>query len=152
MINPMQAAYVRILRKIKQKADGESALAKELVNEGIEKLLDRFAEEPGIVEASRKLYTTTIKTYKTSSQILSDIAKDSSQLLFNKFKKSACSEIFLIYSSAIIQYLTLNDEERAQSTTDAAIAFFNQCNCPEQAINIAKVIKDPKSKSDIKLF
>ncbi len=152
MINPMQAAYVRILRKIKQKSDGESVLAKEIVHEGVEKLLSSFSEDASIIEASRKLYSTAIKTYKIPAPFIAETAKDGATLLFNKFGKVACAEIFYIFSSAITHYLALNDKAGATSLTNEGTAFFNTCNCPEQATHLLKVLEEPPSKSDMKLF
>jgi hypothetical protein len=148
----MQTKYVQILRKIKQKGDGESKIAKELAMQGVQKLLEQFAEDPGILEASRKLYNTAIKTYKVPNALIAEIAKEGASLLFEQFGKSACPELFHIFSNAIIQYLDLNEESLAQSLTDEAIAFFTTCESPEQAANIAEVLKDPHSKSNIKLF
>lgn len=148
----MQTKYVQILRKIKQKGDGASGIAKEIAMQGVEKLIEQFAEDPGILEASRKLYNTAIKTYKVPNALIAEIAKEGASLLFEKFNKTACPEIFHIFANAIIQYLDLNDELIAQTLTDEAIAFFNSCDSPEQAANVSNVMKDPHSKSNIKLF
>lgn len=152
MMNKMQTAYIRIIRKIKQKSDGSSAIAKDLVQEGVDKLVSNFSDDPGIIEASRKLYSTAIKTYKTPSPFIAEIAKDGAALLHEKFGKTACGEIYHLYSSAIIQYLRLKEDTLAKSLTDEAVAFFTQNDCPEQAANIPSVLEDPRSKSDIKLF
>ncbi len=152
MIDSMQAAYVRILRKIKQKSDGESAEARAIVKDGVEKLLAKFSDHAGIIEAARKLYSTAIKTYKLASTSIAEISTDGAQLLYDQFGKTACTEISLIFSSAIIQYLQLNSEDLAKTLTKQAADFFTQIQCPEQAANIQMVLTDPRSKSDIKLF
>ncbi len=152
MINPMQAAYVRILRKVKGKSDGESEKAKEVVRNGVEKLLSNFADQQGIIEASRKLYSTAIKTYKIPNSMIADTAKEGAELLFGKFGKTACNEIFLIYSSAIILYFGLKDENLAKSLADDASTFFTKNECPEQITKIAEVLQNPRSKSDFKMF
>jgi hypothetical protein len=152
MINTMQTAYVRILRKIKQKSDGESAVAKDLANENVEKLLSQFGEDPGILEAARKLYNTAIKTYRIPNTLIAQIAKDGAKLLIDKFGKPACPEIFHIFSSAITQLLDLKAESLAQTLSADAAAFFTTSNCPELAKNVANVLKEPRAQSDLKLF
>ena len=152
MINPMQAAYVRLLRKIKGKSDGESEKAKDLVREGIEKLFSNFGDQKGIIEASRKLYSTAIKTYKVPNSVISDTAKEGANLLFAKFGKAACNEIFQIYSSAIVQYFGLKEESLAKSLADDATSFFIKNECPEQFTKIAEILQDPRSKSEFKMF
>jgi len=152
MINPMQAAYVRLLRKIKGKSDGESEKAKDIVREGIDKLLSKFGDQKGIIEASRKLYSTAIKTYKVPNSVISDTAKEGAELLFEKFGQAACNEIFLIYSSAIIQYFSLKEENLAKTLADDASAFFTKNDCPEQTTKITEVLQDPRSKSEFKMF
>ena len=148
----MQAAYVRLLRKIKQKSDGESAIAKDLVQEGIEKFLDHHGTEPGIIEASRKLYSTAIKTYRIATPLIGEIARTGAQFLLDKFGNTACNEIYYIFSSAIIQYFQLKDEKLAETVADHATSFFNEHGCSDQAQQIADVLNDPKSKSDVKFF
>ncbi len=152
MINTMQTAYVRVLRKIKQKSDGESAVAKDLAMENVEKLLSQFNEDPGILEAARKLYNTAIKTYRVPNALIGETAKDGARLLRDKFGKPACPEIFHIFSSAITQLLDLNAEPLAQALITDASTFFTEANCPEQAEKIANILKEPRAKSDIKLF
>ncbi len=152
MINPMQAAYVRLLRKIKGKSDGESEKAKDIVRDGIDKLLSNFGDQKGIIEASRKLYSTAIKTYKVPNSVISDTAKEGAELLFEKFGQAACNEIFQIYSSAIIQYFSLKEENLAKILADDASAFFTKYNCPEQTTKITEVLHDPRSKSEFKMF
>ncbi len=66
MINTMQTAYVRILRKIKQKADGESAIAKDLAKENVEKLLSQFNEDPNI----RRLHGINHDGFTTSNMLI----------------------------------------------------------------------------------
>ena len=152
MINPMQAAYVRLLRKIKGKTDGESEKAKDIVREGIKKLLSNFGDHKGIIEATRKLYSTAIKTYKVPNSMIGETAKEGVNILFGKFGKAASGEIFQIFSSAIIQYFALNEESLAKSIADDASAFFTTNNCPEEASKIAEVLQDPRSKSEFKMF
>ena len=152
MINQMQAAYVRIVRKVKGKSDGESVKAKDIVHESIEKFLSKFSEEAGIVEATRKLYTTTIKTYKVPNSMIAETAKDGANLLFEKFGKTACNEIFLIFSSAIIHYFGLKEDTLAKSIAEDASSFFSDHECPEQITKITEVLQDPRSKSDFKMF
>ena len=152
MINPMQAAYVRLLRKVKGKSDGESEKAKEIVRAGVEKLLSNFADKKGIIEAARKLYSTAIKTYSVPNTMIADTAKEGADLLFEKFGKTACNEIFLIYSSAIIVYFGLKEENLAKSLADDASAFFTKNDCPEQTTKITEVLQDPRSKSEFKMF
>ena len=152
MINTMQTAYVRVLRKIKQKSDGESAVAKDLAKENVEKLLSQFSEDPGILEGARKLYSTAIKTYKVPNSLIGETAKDGVRLLRDKFGKPACPEIFHIFSSAITHLLDLNAEPLAQALITDASAFFTEINCPEQVEKIANVLKESRAKSDIKLF
>jgi hypothetical protein len=148
----MQAAYVRLLRKIKQKADGESAVTKDIVHEGVQKLLNTFPDAAGIIEASRKLYSTAIKTYKTPNTLIRVTANEGAQLLFDKFGKMACPEISYIFSSAIVQYFGLQDESQAKALGEDASKFFIRCDCPDQVTKIQEVLRDPQSKSDFKLF
>ncbi|MDD1777848.1 MAG: hypothetical protein LUQ65_06720 [Candidatus Helarchaeota archaeon] len=152
MINTMQTAYVRVLRKIKQKADGESAVARDLAKENVEKLLSQFSEDPGILEAARKLYNIAIKSYRVPNALVAETAKDGAKLLRDKFGKSACPEIFHIFSNAITQLFDLKAEPVAQALITDAAAFFTESNCPEQATKIANVLKEPRAKSDVKLF
>lgn len=152
MINSMQAAYVRLLRKIKQKADGSSAIAKDLVQEGVQKLLINFPDAAGIIEASRKLYSTAIKTYKTPSPFIGTIANEGAQLLFEKFGRTACPEIVYIFTSAIVQFFGLREESHAKALAEAASNFFTHCNCPDQITKLQEVLQDPQSKSDFKMF
>jgi hypothetical protein len=152
MINTMQTAYVRILRKIKQKADGKSAIAKDLAKENVDKLLSQFNEDPGILEAARKLYNTAIKSYRVPNALIAETAEDGAKLLRDKFGKPACSEIFHIFSAAITQLLDLGAEPTAQALITDASAFFRESNCPEQAANISNVLKEPRAKSDVNLF
>jgi len=150
----MQTKYVQILRKIKQKGDGESGTAKEMAMQGVEKLLEQFADDPAnnLLEASRKLFNTAIKTYKIPNMLIAEIAKEGAALLFEKFSSSACPEILNIFSNAITQYLDLNEESLAQSLKDEAIEFFKESNCPQQAKNIINALKEPLTKSTPKLF
>ncbi|NVM53206.1 MAG: hypothetical protein HWN66_05845 [Candidatus Helarchaeota archaeon] len=148
----MQVNYIRIVRKVKGKSDGESAIAKDVVRKAIEKFLLKFSEAPGIIEASRKLYSTAIKTYKVPNTMIAETAKEGAELLFEKFGKAAAGEISLVYSSAIIHYFSLKEEALAKSLADDASAFFTKCDCSEQIAKISEVLQDPRSKSDAKLF
>jgi len=148
----MQASYVRLLRKIKMKSDGQTEIAKTLVREGIEKFVTKFADSPGIIEAARKLYSTALKTYKTPNSLIRETAKEGAILLFAKFGKKACPEIFYIFSSAIVQYFSLKAERLAKDVATDATTFFTDQDCPDLAQKITEILKAPKSTSDFKLF
>ena len=152
MIDSMQAAYVRVLRKIKTKGDGESDKVKEIVRAGVEKLFSKYLDHAGISEAARKLYSTAIKTYKIPNIYIAEIAKEGAALLFENFGKDACKNIYLIYTSAILQYFNLEEETLAKSLGDDASAFFKDVVCEDQILKLEEFMKDPKSKSDIKMF
>ncbi len=152
MINKMQTAYVRVLRKIKMKNDGETEKAKELVHDGVKKLVQTFPDAAGIIEASRKLYSTAIRTYKVPSAFVAESAKDGAQLLLDTFGTAACKEIFYIFSSAIVHYINLDNEPLAKSLAEAAAAFLSEAGCAEQAAKIPEVLENPESRGDVKMF
>ncbi|NVM30880.1 MAG: hypothetical protein HWN65_18715 [Candidatus Helarchaeota archaeon] len=151
-MSPMQTAYIRIVRKIKSKSDGETAIAKDIVKDGIGKMLGRFSQEPGIIEASRKLYATAIKTYKTPTSMIADAAKEGANLLFEKFGTAACGEILLIFSSAIAQYFQLEGETLAKPLAEEASTFFKKVGCEGQATKVIEILDDPRTKSEFKMF
>ncbi|MHA1356842.1 MAG: hypothetical protein ACTSQI_04585 [Candidatus Helarchaeota archaeon] len=152
MINKMQTSYVRVLRKIKLKSDGESEKAKELALEGVKKLIDTFPDAVGIIEASRKLYSTAIRTYQSPNNHIAESAKEGAQLLLEKFGKEACKEIFYIFSSAIVHYISLNSDSSAKSLCSTATTFLKEAGCNAQAAKIADVLAHPESRGNIKMF
>ncbi|MHA1359468.1 MAG: hypothetical protein ACTSQI_14760 [Candidatus Helarchaeota archaeon] len=152
MINKMQTAYVRVLRKIKTKSDGETETAKELVHDGVTKLVQTFPDAAGIIEASRKLYSTAVRTYKVPAAFIAESAKEGAQLLLDTFGTAACKEIFYILSSAIVHYINLNNESLAKSLAEDAATFLSEVGCDEQAAKIPQVLENPESRGDVKMF